>query len=184
MVFSETLVKWKGFSSRLSGLQNSHTELISNLFGPVGNFSIKFCARFEKNSLKLLAMEREQKDKPSFSFRQIFVGGVFVLGRPSFLRFFQSSLGSPIFSSSFFEKNFFFLFNQTLNCVFGFFIYQRTDVKFAFLNFLNSFSLLDMFSKLTIKPFVGLIFYCISFIRSKIIYNLCDFIHQVTVKQS
>ena len=102
MVFSETLVKWKGFSSRLSCLQNSHTELISNLFGPVGNFSIKFCARFEKNSLKLLAMEREQKDKPSFSFRQIFDGGVFVLGRPSFLRIFQRSLGSPIFSCRFF----------------------------------------------------------------------------------
>ena len=28
----------------------------------VGNFSIKFCARFEKNSVKLLAMKREQKD--------------------------------------------------------------------------------------------------------------------------
>ena len=112
MVFSETLVKWKGFSLRLGGLSNSRTELISNLFGPVGNFSIKFCARFEKNSLKLLAMEREQKDKPSFSFRQIFVGGVFVLGRPRFLRFFQNSLGEPVFSSSFFGKIFFlFLFN-------------------------------------------------------------------------
>ena len=76
MLFSETLVKWKGFSSRLSGLYSSCTELISNLFGPVGNFSIKFCARFEKNYLKLLAMEREQRDKPSFSFRQIFDGGV------------------------------------------------------------------------------------------------------------
>ena len=79
-----------------------------SLFGPVGNFSIKFCARFEKNSLKLFAMEREQKDKPSFPFRQIFDEGVFVLGRPSFLRFFQSSLGLPIFSSSFFEKKFSF----------------------------------------------------------------------------
>ena len=59
----------KRISSRLRGLYNSCTELISNLFGPVGNFSIKFCARFEKNSLKLLAMERELKDKPSFSFR-------------------------------------------------------------------------------------------------------------------
>ena len=65
VVFSETLIK-------------------SNLFGPVGNFSIKFCARLEKNYLKLLAMEREQKRKPSFSFRQIFTEGVFVLARPSF----------------------------------------------------------------------------------------------------
>ena len=67
-----------------------------------------FCARFEKNYLKLLEMEREEKDKPSFPFRQIIGEGVFVLGKPSFLRFFQSYLGSPIFSSSLFEKNVFF----------------------------------------------------------------------------
>ena len=43
-------------------------------------------------------------------FNKTLVGGVFVLGRPSFLRFFLSSLGSSIFSSSFFEKIFFFFF--------------------------------------------------------------------------
>ena len=31
-------------------------------------------------------MENEQKDKPSFSFRQIFDGEAFVLGRPSFFK--------------------------------------------------------------------------------------------------
>ena len=49
-------------------------------------------------------MEREQKDKLSFSFRQIFDEGFYVLGKPSLLRFFRSSLGLPIFYSSFFEK--------------------------------------------------------------------------------
>ena len=123
-------------------------------------------------------MEREQKDKPSLSFRQIFVGGVFVLGRPSFLRFFQRSLGSPIFSSNFFL----FLFNQMLNCVFNFFIYQLVDVKFAFFELFKQLAPIRyFFSKLTIKPFVGLIFRSNSLIKSKIIYNLSDFIHHVIV---
>ena len=108
MVFSETLVKLKRFPSRLSGLQNCCTKLISNLFGLVGNFSVKFCARFEKSYLKLLSMESKQKGKLSFSLRQIFDEGAFVLGWSSLLRFFQSSLGSAIFSSSFSKKNFFF----------------------------------------------------------------------------
>ena len=107
-----------------------------------------FCAKFEKNYLQLLAMEREQKNKLSFSFKQIFDEGVFVLGRLSFLRFYHSSLGSPMFSSSFFEKIFcLFLFNDTLHCVFSFFIFQFVDVKFPFfLNFLNSLSLIDVCS--------------------------------------
>ena len=53
-------------------------------------------------------MGREQKDTVSFLFRQIFGEGVFVLGGSSFLKYFHSLLGSLIFSSSFFEKNFFF----------------------------------------------------------------------------
>ena len=147
MVFPETLVKWKGFSSRLSGLQNSRNELISNLFGPVDNFSIKFCARFKKNSLKLLAMERKQKNKLSFYFRQIFHGRVFVLGRPSLLRFFQCSLGSTIFYSSFFvKKNFFFSLIRRWN-VFLASLYINSSIwSLLFLNFLNSLSLLDIFS--------------------------------------
>ena len=56
------------------------------MFDAVDDFSVTFCARFEKGSLKLLAMEREQKDKPLFSFRQIFDGGDFALGRPSFFK--------------------------------------------------------------------------------------------------
>ena len=68
------------------------------MFGPVGNFSIKFCARFENNYLKLLAMETEQKDKPSFSFRQIFVVGAFVLGT-------QGHLDAGLFWKKNIEKN-------------------------------------------------------------------------------
>ena len=53
-------------------------------------------------------MGREQKDKVSFLFRQIFGEGVFVLGGPSFLKYFHNLFGSLIFSSSFFEKTFIF----------------------------------------------------------------------------
>ena len=57
-------------------------------------------------------MESEQKDKPSFSLKQIFDEGAFVLGWSSLLSFFQNSLGSATFSSSFSKKIFFlFLFN-------------------------------------------------------------------------
>ena len=52
-------------------------------------------------------MQREQEDKPSFLLK-IFDEGGQVFGRPRFLRFFQSSLVSPIFSSIFFEEKFSF----------------------------------------------------------------------------
>ena len=92
-------------------------------------------------------MEREQKDKLSFSFRQIFVGGVFVLGRPRFLRFFQSSLGSPIFSSNFFEKNFFFFSLIRRWTVFLASLYINSLMWS--LIFLNSLSLLDIYSAIS-----------------------------------
>lgn len=74
MVFSDTLVKRKVFSSKFSILENSLTELTSKFM---------FCARSEKASLKFLAMQREQKDKLLISFRQIFNEGVFGLEKSS-----------------------------------------------------------------------------------------------------
>ena len=71
------------FSSKINILENSLTELTSKFFGPADNFSITFCARSEKASLKLLAMKREQKNKLSISFRQIFNEGAFGLEKSS-----------------------------------------------------------------------------------------------------
>lgn len=93
------------------------------------------------------------------------------------VKFFQTSLGSPILYSRFVKKNFFSfslvgcctLFLASL-CI------NSSIWSLLFLNVLNNGSY-KMLSKLTIKAFVGLVFHCNSFIRSKIIYSLCYFIH-------